>query len=192
MIDEKPKEEQNNQNEEEPSPEVELSQETPIKRIFNYERVDKSKKYFLNQSPPQGNIEKYMDDIFSRNTSSLTDKSKKSTGVDKINIKEIDWKRASELFKENISLFPPLTGNKNEGEEEYHKFKINFRKNKGELFSNYTQFFHAVTILTSIPNLIENIFESKEINEQNYYTLYVYIKGDFHKLILDDYLIFTN
>ena len=188
MIDEKPKEEKNNQNEEEPSPEVELSQETPIKRIFNYERVDKSKKYFLNQSPPQGSIEKYMDDIFSRNTSSLTDKSKKSTGVDKINIKEIDWKRASELFKENISLFPPLTGNKNEGEEEYHKFKINFRKNKGELFSNYTQFFHAMIILTSIPNLIENIFESKEINEQNYYTLYVYIKGDFHKLILDDYL----
>ena len=35
MSDEKPKEEQNNQNEEEPSPEVELSQETPIKRIFN-------------------------------------------------------------------------------------------------------------------------------------------------------------
>ena len=188
MSDNIPKEQQNNPNEDEHIPEIELSQETPIKRIFNYERVDKSKKYYLNQSPPKGSNQKYMDDIFSRNLQSLTDKSKKSTGVDKINIKEIDWKRASELFKENITLFPPLTGNKKEGEEEYHKFKINFKKNKGELFSNYTQFFHAISILSSIPNLIENIFESKEISEQNYYTLYVYINNDFQKLILDDFL----
>ena len=188
MSNDKPKEEQNNPKEEEPFPEIELSQEIPIKRIFNYERVDKSKKYFLNQSPPKGSNEKYMDDIFSRNTSSLIDKSKKSTGVDKINIKEINWKRASDLFKENITLFPPLSANKKEGEEEYHKFKINFKKNKGELFSNYTQFFHAISILSSIPNLIENIFESKEISEQNYYTLYVYIDGDYQKLILDDFL----
>ena len=189
MSNDKSKEEQNNPKEEEELiPEIELSQEIPIKRIFNYERVDKSKKYFLNQSPPKGSNEKYMDDIFSRNSSSLMDKSKKSTGVDKINIKEINWKRASDLFKENITLFPPLSGNKKEGEEEYHKFKINFRKNKGELFSNYTQFFHAISILSSIPNLIENIFESKEISEQNYYTLYVYIDGDYQKLILDDFL----
>ena len=45
-----------------------------------------------------------------------------------------------------------------------------------------------MNLLASIPNLIENIFESKEINEQNYYTLYIYINGDYQKLILDDFL----
>ena len=135
-------EEQNNNNQEQEadiSPPEDISQDQPIKRIFNYERVDKSKKYFLNQSPPEEQ-EIFLDDKFPINTSSLLDKSKKSTGVDKININEIDWNRASEIFKENISLFP----SKRE-EEEYHKFKINFRNNKGELFSNYTQFFHGIS-----------------------------------------------
>ena len=63
MSDNIPKEQQNNPNEDEHIPEIELSQETPIKRIFNYERVDKSKKYYLNQSPPKGSNQKYMDEI---------------------------------------------------------------------------------------------------------------------------------
>ena len=176
----------NNQESSEISQNFEIPKETPIKRIFNYERVDKSKKYYKNQSPPN-NTGNYMDNIFLRDSSSLLDKSKKSTGEDKINIKEIDWKRASELFKENLTLFPSLQKSQNETEEEYHNFKINFRKNKGELFSHYTQFFHAISLLSSIPNLIENIFESKEISENNYYTLYVYANGDYHKVILDDF-----
>ena len=177
---------QQQQQEEEMPEEIELAQESPIKRIFHYERVDKSKKYYKNQSPP-GDTGNFIDNIFLQNESSLRDNSPKSTGVDKINIKQIDWKRASDLFKDKLTLFPPLSPDNKEGEQ-FHQFKINFRKNKGELFSHYTQFFHAMNLLTSIPNLIENIFECKEINEQNYYTLYIYINGDYQKLILDDFL----
>ena len=181
-----PEQEQNSQNnnqEEDLSPPSEISQDQPIKRIFNYERVDKSKKFFLNQSLPD-NKGKFLDEKFPPDTSSLLDKSKKSTGVDKINIKEVEWKRASDLFKDDISLFP----SKKEGEGDFHKFTINYRNNKGELFSNYTQFFHAISLLSSIPNLIENIFESKEINENCFYTLYLYINNDYQKVILDDNL----
>ena len=181
---EQQQEQNNNQEQEEDiSPSIEIAQDQPIKRIFHYERVDKSKKFFMNQSLPE-NKGKFLDDKFPPDTSSLLDKSEKSRGVDKINIKEVEWKRALDLFQDNISLFPP----KKEGEEEYYNFKINFKKNKGELFSNYTQFFHAISILSSIPNLIENIFESKEINENCFYTLYIYINNDFQKIILDDNL----
>ena len=169
--------------EEDISPPTELSPEQPIKRIFHYERVDKSKKYFLNQAQPDNSKGKFLDDKFTPDKQSLMDKSKKSTGIDKINIEQCDWIRASDLFKESINLFP----SKRE-EEEFHKFIINFRNNKGELFSHYTQFFHGISILSSIPNLIENIFESKEINENGYYTLYVYINNDFQKILIDDEL----
>ena len=178
--------EQNNNQEQQEldvSPPEEMPQEQPIKRIFNYERVDKSKKFFLNQQTPPENQEKFLDDKFPPDTSSLLDKSKKSTGVDKINIQQIEWIRASDIFKESISLFPSKRD-----EEEFHKFKINYRNNKGELFSHYTQFYHGISILTSIPNLIENIFESKEISERGYYTLYLYINNDFQKVIIDDEL----
>ena len=165
------------------SPPTEISQEQPIKRIFHYERVDKSQKYFLGQTKPDENKGKFIDQKFLPDKQSLMDKSKKNTGIDKINIDQCDWSRASDLFKESINLFP----SKRE-EEQFHKFTINFRKNKGELFSHYTQFFHGISILASIPNLIENIFESKEINENGYYTLYVYINNDFQKIIIDDKL----
>ena len=90
---------QQQQQEEEMPEEIEITQESPIKRIFHYERVDKSKKYYKNQSPP-GDTGNFIDNIFLQNESSLRDNSPKSTGVDKINITQIDWKRASDLFKD--------------------------------------------------------------------------------------------
>ena len=174
-----------NNEQEENMPEIEIIKESPIKRIFHYERIDKSKKLYKNQIIPKETDGDYIDNIFTKTANSLMDNSSKSTGIDKININEIEWKRASELFKENIKLFPVIN---QQGQEEYHEFKINFKNNKGELFSHYTQFYHAISLLASIPNLIENIFESKEINPQGYYTLYVYIKNEYQKLIIDDYL----
>ena len=164
--------------------EIELSKEQPIKRIFNHEKVV---KYYKNQVPLREKKGKFMDKIFPPIIDSLMDRSNKSTDQDKINVQEIDWKKASELFPK-LCLFPNKKTIPENSEEEYIEFKINFKQNKGELFSHYTHFFHAISIMASIPGLIENIFKTKAINPENCYELYVYIKGEYQIVILDDYL----
>ena len=170
--------------EEEEEEQNETFKESPIKRIFHHERVN---KYYKDQHPPLSRKQKFIDQIFPPIIDSLHDRSNRRTGVDKINVQEIDWKKASELFPK-LCLFPNKTIKIENSENEYVEFKINFKQNKGELFSNYTHFFHAVSLMTSIPGLIENIFKTKTINAENCYELYVYIKGQYQIVILDDYL----
>lgn len=174
-----PKEEQE-QNEEQPQD----SKEPFIKRIFNHEKVT---KYYKNQLPPSKSKEKFFDQVFPPIVDSLSDRSGKNDGTDKINILEIDWKKVNELFQ-NPSLFPNSKKfNQDNKQEEYIEFKISFKQNKGELFSHYTHFYHSISLLTQIPGLIEKIFKTKTINPENYYELYVYIKGEYQILILDDF-----
>jgi hypothetical protein len=163
--------------------EPELPKESPIKRIFNHEKVT---KYYKEQLPPLSRKQKFIDQVFPPIIDSLQDRSNKRTGVDRINVQEIDWKRASELFPK-LCLFPNEKIKVENDENEYIELKINFKQNKGELFSHYTHFFHAATILSSVPGLIENIFKTKTINQENCYELYVYIKGKYQIVILDDY-----
>ena len=177
---------ENQQPESEQKPEEEQNmdspKESPIKRIFNHEKVN---KYFKDQHPSTRR-EKFIDQVFPPIIDSLHDRSNKSTGQDKINVQEIDWKKASELFQK-LCLFPNKKIKIENSEEEYIDFKINFKQNKGELFSHYTHFFHAASIMASIPGLIESIFKTKTINSDNCYELYVYIKGEYQIVILDDY-----
>ena len=183
---EQPKENEQPENEkkEEEEQNNDIAQEPPIKRIFNHEKVT---KYFKDQRPPQNKNEKFIDKVFPPLIDSLQDRSNKSTGQDKINIQEIDWKKASELFPK-LCLFPLKKIKIENDENEYIEFKINFKKNKGVLFSNYTHFYHAISIMASIPGLIESIFKTETINSQNCYELYVYIKGEYQIVIIDDYL----
>ena len=69
--------------------EMELFKETPIKRIFNHEKVS---KYYKNQKPPINKGQKFIDKIFPPIIDSLKDRSNKSNEIDRINIQEIDWK----------------------------------------------------------------------------------------------------
>ena len=158
--------------------EIESPKESPIKRIFNHEKVV---KYYKDQVPLTERKGKFMDKVFPPIVDSLMDRSNKSTGQDKINVQEIDWKKASELFPK-LCLFPNKKFKPENSEEEYIEFKINFKQNKGELFSHYTHFFHSVSIMASIPGLIENIFKTQIINPENCYELYVYIKGEYQIL----------
>ncbi len=169
--------------EEEKEEKIESSHEPPIKRIFNHEKVT---KYYKDQNPPLTNRQKFIDQIFPPIIDSLNDRSNKATGIDKINVQEIDWKKASELFPK-LCIFPNKKLMIENNESEYIEFKINFKHNKGELFSHYTHFFHAISILTSFPGLIEKIFKTKTINPENCYELYIYKNGEYQIVILDDY-----
>ena len=166
-------------------PEIDSSKETPIKRIFNHEKVE---KYYKDQIPPSYSHGKFVDKVFPIIIDSLLDRSNKSIpDQDKINVQEVEWKRASELFK-NLSLFPNQFIKLDNNDSEYIEFKINFKENKGELFSNYTHFFHAISLMASIPGLIENIFKTQSINDEGCYELYMYVNGEYRIVVLDDYL----
>ena len=187
---EPPKEnpEANSQQEQKPEeePQIDLSKETPIKRIFHYERVV---KYYKDQIPPS-NSRNYADKEFPPIIDSLYDNSDKSVeGQDKINVQEIDWKKASELFP-NLTLFPDKKLKLDNNDSEFIDFKIDFKHNKGELFNNYTHFFHAISLMASIPGLIENIFATdiEDKSKPEFYELYVYVNGEYQKVILDEYL----
>ena len=182
---ENPPEEPEQKQEESPEIEIDSSKETPIKRIFNHEKVE---KYYKDQAPPSYSRGKFVDKVFPIIIDSLLDRSNKSIpDQDKINVQEVEWKRASELFK-NLSLFPNKFIKLDNNDSEYIEFKINFKENKGELFSNYTHFFHAISLMASIPGLIENIFKTQSINDEGCYELYMYVNGEYRIVILDDYL----
>ena len=72
--------------EEEEQQQIDTSKESPIKRIFNHEKVV---KYFKDQHPSTRR-EKFIDQVFPPIIDSLHDRSNKSTGEDKINVQEID------------------------------------------------------------------------------------------------------
>ena len=91
--------------------------------IINY--YNKTECHFLSQAQPDDNKGKFLDNKFLPDKQSLKDKNKKRTEIDKIKIEQCDWILASNLFKENKSLFP----SKRE-KEEFHKVILNFRNNK--------------------------------------------------------------
>ncbi|MCQ2818726.1 MAG: C2 family cysteine protease [archaeon] len=199
-----------------------------LQKLINPDNI---KTYWKNQIPNEpGN--KFIDQIFPPITESLLDKKVKTEGVDKINIMEIDWKKAKEIFGTNLVLFPgqdkkktkkkkektekegeeeniPKEENEEEGKEkelneenaeipeadkksEISETKsdeliINYTENKGILFDSYSQFFQAINIMKDIPGLIQQIFKTKEINQDGYYELYIYTNGEFKTLILDDF-----
>ena len=108
----------------------------PLKRIFHYESI---KSYWNNQKPNYTNSE-FKDELFPTTTESLMDYKKETEYVNKISINEIEWKKLSEILTPNeITIF--------DKKEDKIDLSINFNENKGELFSHYTHFFHAINLL---------------------------------------------
>lgn len=143
-------------------------------RIISFEKIT---SYWKDQFPPQKG-QKFIDEIFPPITESLLDCRRKTDGVDKINIHEVDWKKAKELFPNtSLSIFPPSNG----------ELKINYQLNNGALFDNYNHFYHAITILLLFPNVIQQIFKTKEVSPDGCYEIYIYTNGEYKILIIDDY-----
>ena len=106
----------------------------------------------------------------------------KTNAVELINIHEMDWKKAKEILGENIVLFP-ITDNIPEKNNMSNNLVINYSENKGVLFDLYSQFYQAINLLMTIPELIPQLFKTKEINVEECYELYIYTNGEYKTLI---------
>ena len=136
--------------------------------------VLKGIKDFFNQAPPKSG-EQWTDDIFPPNKNSLINDSPKSNDDfecedNDIDISEIEWKRINEIYPE-----PRLFSG-----------KINAQEiTNGKISSSY--FLSAISALCDYPGLIKNIFINQEYNPDGYYTLVLFIDGEYKTIYLDDY-----
>ena len=131
-------------------------------------------KNFFNQSPPKSGVQ-WTDDIFPPNNNSILNNSQKFNDLfeceeNNIDISEIEWKRISEIYPEP-KLFSGEINNKH--------------ITNGKITSSY--FLSSIAALCDYPGLIKNIFINKEYNPDGYYTLILFIDGEFQSIYLDDY-----
>ena len=173
-----------NENENEKEYEIKEPIREKVIRIFHNEKVN---TYYNNQKPNLSN-NKFTDEFFLPNNDSLFNKGIKNELTNEINMNEIEWKRISDIFtSENLTLFPLINEN-NEIE-----FQINIKDNISEKLNKlYSNFYHAISLLTSYPNLIEKIFKTKKINKDGLYELYIYYNGEYQILLIDDYFPFIK
>ena len=137
--------------------------------------------YWKKQSPPIKD-QKFTDPLFPPNINSLLSKNENGEFLDfkhgpkmekRIKTEEIAWMRASEIFKnEKYSLFEK-------------QIKIS-EISQGSLGDCY--FLASIASLTQYPKLIYQIFKTKNINNEGYFELIIFIDGKFQIVIVDDYL----
>ena len=142
---------------------------------------EKVTKYYKNQKPPN-NQTLFIDDQFPPDESSLISLDKKGNFTDLIDGKEkasliktdkIKWKRASEIFDSDYSLFNTTN-------------QISMSDiQQGNLGNCY--FLSPIAALTSYPNLIYQIFKTKTVNIYGYYEIILYIDGEFQIVLIDDF-----
>ena len=142
---------------------------------------EKVTKYYKNQKPPN-NQTLFTDDQFPPNESSLISLDGKGNFSDLIDGKEkaslikidkITWKRASEIFDSDYSLFNTTN-------------QISMSDiQQGNLGNCY--FLSPIAALTSYPNLIYQIFKTKTVNIYGYYEIILYIDGEFQIVLIDDF-----
>ena len=141
--------------------------------ISNFENYQNIKNFFDQKEPKFG--EQWTDDIFPPNNESIIGNSQKYNDLfeseeNDIDINDIEWKRANDIFYEP-KLF---SGN------------INLKEiTNGKICSSY--FISAISAICEYPGLIQKIFINKEYNPDGYYTLLLYIDGEYQSIYLDDY-----
>ena len=150
-----------------------------MKKIQNTEfDITKITKIYKNQKEPINN--KFTDELFLPNDNSLISNNKNSyinqielNEIKKyINIEEIEWKRASEIF-----IKPTIFSSNN--------LHINNMK-KSKIVIKYFQ--TTISSLINFPGLIEQIFLTKEYNEEtSLIKMILFIDGEFQIIFLDDY-----
>ena len=130
-------------------------------------------KYYKNQKPPNENS-LFTDELFPPNENSLLSLDDKGNYTDLIDGKEkasyiksdkIIWKRASEIFDNNYSIFNST-----------NTISMSDIK-QGKIGNCY--FLSPLASLTVYPDLIHNIFKTKTINKYGYYEIILYIDGEF-------------
>jgi len=137
-------------------------------------------KYFKNQKLPTDHAKPFIDDLFPPNENSLLalDENNKpidieayNKNLDEIDVNNIYWKRASEIFPEFL-LF--------ESKIEFNDVK------QGNLGNCY--FLSSLAALTEFPNLIYKIFKTKRVSENGLYEIALFIDGEWQIVIVDDYI----
>ena len=95
------------------------------------------------------------------------------TNAKKIDSEKISWKRAKDIFEDQ--KYTLLEGQLELSDEQ-----------QGSLQNSY--FISAAKALTPYPNMICQLFKSKEINPEGYFEVVLFIDGKFQIVIVDDFL----
>ena len=134
-------------------------------------------KYWKNQKASVKG--KFVDPFFPPDSNSLEAKDKNGNWIDPesgpikfedIKDVQIEWKRASEIFSKFL-VFDD---------------KIEFDDVKQGILGN-CYFLSAIAAMTEFPNLIYQVFRTKDVNPEGYYEVVMFIDGEWQVVILDDY-----
>jgi hypothetical protein len=122
---------------------------------------------------------KFVDSIFPPNERSILGQDSKGNWIDsevgpqkskQLNLNDIEWKRASEIFSKYLIFDDKI---------EFDDIK------QGNLGNCY--FLCAIAAMTEFPILIHQIFRTKEVNDNGYYEIVLFIDGEWQVVVLDDY-----
>jgi hypothetical protein len=146
-----------------------------ISRTFSANDI---KKYWKDQQPyTGGSYFSYTDNFFPPSDDSLFSKNN-GCYIDQIDGEEhakeipldIEWKRANKIFTKYL-VFD-------------EKIELDDIK-QGNLGNCY--FLSAIAALTEFPELIYELFRTKEVQENGYYEIVLFIDGQWQVVIVDDY-----
>ena len=135
--------------------------------------IENLKNFFNQTSPKQG--EQWTDDLFPPNENSLLGnnpniKDSFECPNKDIDVSEIEWKRANEIFPD-----PHLF----EGEINTKNISL------GKIGCPY--FLSSIAAICEYPGLISKIFINKEYNPDGFYSLILFIDGEYQIIYVDDY-----
>jgi hypothetical protein len=147
-----------------------------ITGVFSAEKIT---KYWKNNQPTL-NSSNFTDPYFQPDEYSLLaqdeygqflDKKDGESKAKEIDVYNIEWKRAPEIFGQNLLLF----------DEKIECSDIR----QGNLGNCY--FLSALAALTEFPKLIYQIFRTKEINPEGFYEIALFIDGEWQIVFVDDF-----
>ena len=135
--------------------------------------IDTLKNFFNQTAPKQG--EQWTDDLFPPNENSLLGnnpniKDSFECQNKEIDTSEIEWKRTKEIFPDP-HLFEGVISTKN--------------ISLGKIGCPY--FLSSIAAICEYPGLISKLFITKEYNPDGFYSLLLFIDGEYQIIYVDDY-----
>ena len=137
-------------------------------------------EYYMNQNLNIKSNEKFIDNLFPPNEQSLFSKNSKGIYTDNengpkfasiINKDEIEWKRISDLYPNNILY------DDNMDIEDIRQGKLGI-----------CYFLCTLAQLTKYQKLLLQIFKTKKSNNQCYYEIIFFINGEYKIVLIDDFI----